>query len=36
MIGVSLRTIGAGHQHEWCGGLTPFVLSIDKSVEKVR
>ncbi len=34
MIELSLRTNGAGRQHEWCGGLTPFVWSIKTSVKK--
>lgn len=36
MIELSLRTIGAGRQHAWCGGLTPFVLGINMSVGNVR
>ena len=36
IIELSLRTIGAGRQHVWCGGLTLFVLGINKSVEDVR
>jgi len=36
MIELSLRTNSAGRQHDWCGGLTPFVLGINISVEKGR
>ena len=36
MIELSLRTIGAGRQHVWCGGLTPFVLGINMIVGNVR
>ena len=36
MIGFILRTIGAECQHEWCGGLTPFVLGINMIVGNVR
>ena len=36
MIELSLRTNGAGRQHDWCGGLTPFVLGINMIVGNVR
>ncbi|WP_294313372.1 hypothetical protein [Prevotella sp. F0091] len=36
MIELSLRTNSAGRQHDWCGGLTPFVLGINMPVKNAR